>query len=306
MSISIPRSLTASFAVLLCLAALPAFSADETSGTVPPRTEIQQLGDEVDILQFVASFSLTKDQVTQLAEKVAQLNARRQDYAKKEQAILDKIKTPLEQMKTALIVGKPAPESARAVADSGMNELEALKKAGWQEYEGFVASASKVLTSRQIRDIRRSPSARKRAGEMVQDIRFCSQDKYSGIRDKLVDELVEVKKIDKQEEWIRIGKEKLTGLTGDERAQALKELEQVKETDIAALKTEFSQLIDSIRAADSRILSVGVDRLASALRSDLEVNDEIRSMMMRILDSPTAESILKARAERMKDTAESG
>jgi small-conductance mechanosensitive channel len=290
--------------LLLVLSAFPAQSADEpAAGTVAePNAELKQLGDEVDMLQLVTDLGLSKEQVTQLAAKVAQINAKRKEYAKREQDTLLQIKSSLEQMKDALINGKPMPDAARILADSGLKGLEALRKQGWADYDIYIASAAKVLTAKQIRDVRRSPEARKRAGEMVQDIRFCSPEKYPQVREKLVNELVEVKKIDKQEEWLRIGTEKLAGLTGEARNEAIKDLQKIKDTDIAQMKTELSQLIDSIQAADSRVLSVGVDRLASALRSDMEVNAEIKSMMSRILDSPTAESVLKTRAQHMKET----
>lgn len=299
------RSPVALSVLLLVLSALPARSADGPAGTiVEPNAELKQLGDEVDILQLVTDLNLSKDQVTQLGAKVAQINAKRKEYSKREQDILLKIKSPLEQIKDALTNGKPVPDEARLQADSGLKTLEGLRKQGWDEYDIYVASAAKVLTAKQIRDIRRSAAARKRAGEMVQDIRFSSPDKYPQVREKLVNELVEVKKIDKQDEWLKIGAERLAGLTGDARSQAVKELEKIKDTDIAQMKTELGQLIDSIQAADSRILSVGIDRLASALRSDAEVDAEIKATMSRILDSPTAESVLKARAEHMKETAE--
>lgn len=300
------RSLVALSLLLLVLSAFPTWSADEPAGTmVEPNAELKQLGDEVDMLQLVTDLNLSKDQVTQLGAKVAQINAKRKEYAKKEQDTLLKIKSPLEEIKDALINGKPVPDEARIQADSGLKTLEALRKQGWDEYDIHVASAAKVLTAKQIRDIRRSPAARKRAGEMVEDIRYCSAEKYPQVREKLVNELVEVKKIDKQEEWLKIGTEKLAGLTGEARSEAIKELEKIKDADIAQMKTELGQLIDSIQAADSRILSVGIDRLASALRSDVEVDAEIKGMMSRILDSPSAESVLKARAEHMKDSAES-
>ncbi len=304
MLISLTRqSLVLCMVVVICAASIPAMGAEAASGgtMVTPDSEIKQLGDEVDILQFIAGVGLSRAQVTQLAGKVAQINARRKEYAKKEQEILQKVKAPLEQMKAALIEGKPVPDSAKLVADSGMKELEALRKQGWQEYDNFVASASTVLTDGQIRDIRRNPKAMKRAGEIAQDIRFCSENKYPAIRDKYVEELVAVKKIDEQEEWLKLGQEKLSGLTGEARAEALKELEQVKETDTAAMKSESSRLLDLTRSANSVVLSSQINKLASALRPDREVYQEIDSMMARILDSPAAEAILKSRAEKMKD-----
>lgn len=287
--------------LLVVLSTVPARSADEPA-TAESNTELKQLGDEVDMLQLVTDLGLSKEQVTQLAAKVAQINSKRKEYAAKERDVLLKIKAPLQVMKDALIDGKPVPDEARLQADSGLKTLEALRKQGWADYDTYVASATKVLTAKQVRDIRRSPEARKRAGEMVQEIRFSSSDKYPQVREKLIDELVEVKKIDKQDEWLKIGTEKLAGKTGEARDQAIKELQQIKDADIAQMRTELGQLIDSIQTADSRILSVGVDRLASALRSDMETNADINSVMSRILDSPTAESILKARAEHMKDT----
>ncbi len=298
------RSVVASSVLLLMLSAFPIHSADEpTAGVVAEsNTELKQLGDEVDMLQLVTNLGLSKEQVTQLAAKVAQINAKRKEYAAKERDVLLKIKSPLDEMKNALINGRPVPDAARMQADSGLKSLEALRKLGWADYDIFVSSAAKVLTPKQVRDIRRSPEARKRAGEMVQDIRFSSPDKYPQIREKLVNELVEVKRIDKQEEWLRTAADKLEGLTGEARNEAIKDLQSMKDTDIAQMKAELSQLIDSIQAADSRILSVGIDKLASALRSDMEVDAEIKSMMSRILDSPTAETVLKERVDHMKET----
>lgn len=301
----IRRSVVIWYVVLLMLSAFPAQSADEPSAGAgaEANAELKLLGNEVDMLQLVTDLGLSKDQVTQLGAKVAQINAKRKEYATKERDVLLKIKSSLEEMKDALINGKPVPDAARMQADSGLKSLETLRKQGWADYDIYIASAAKVLTAKQVRDIRRTPEARKRSGEMVQDIRFSSPEKYPQVREKLVNELVEVKKIDKQEERLRIAAEKLAGLTGEARSQAIKDLQQIKDADIAQMKTELGQSLDSIQAADSRILSVGVDKLASALRSDMEVDAEIKSLMSRILDSPTAETVLKARAEHMKETA---
>lgn len=296
MAVSALRSLKAALVLMLVCAAVPVVGAES------PNAELKQLGDEVDILQMVTDMGFSKAQVTQIVAKVVQMSAKRKEYADKEQAILEKIRPSLQQMKTALIEGKPVPSTAKTVADSGLKDLEALRKQSWSDYDSYVKSATTVFTAKQIRELRRSPAARKRAGEMVQDIRFCPQDKYPQIRDKLVNELVEVKKIDKRDEWLRIGQEKLEGTTGEAREQAKQELEKIKEDDLAEMKAELSGLLDSIRSADSRILSVGVDRLASALRSDAEVDEELSLIMARILDSPTSESVLKARLERMADS----
>jgi hypothetical protein len=297
MPVRFARKLTVVSLVLILIGSvLPVLCADE------PNADLKHLGDEVDVLQIIADMGFSKEQVTQLVARVSQITAKRREYASKEQAILERIKAPLQQMKDALIDGKPVTDTAKTLADSGLKELEALRKQSWSDYDVYVLSATKLFSARQIRDIRRSPAARKRAGEIVQDIRFSPENKYVQIRDKFVDELVEVKKADRAEEWLKIGQEKLSGTTGDARAQAVKELQEIKDKDIAEMKAEASGLLDSIRPADSRILSVGVDRLASALRSDTEVNAELASIMARILDSPTAESVLKMRAERMKDT----
>ena len=302
----IRKVMVSSFILLVIAGYVPALGADETPSPPVAVTEpdLNQLGDEVDILQIVAAVNFSKEQVTQLAAKVAQINAKRQEYAKREEAILEKIKVPLQQMKDALIKGKPVSDTAKTLGTSGLKELEALRKQSWADYESYVASATTIFTAKQIRDIRRSPQARKRAGEMIGDIRLSSDDKYPQVREKFVNELIEVKKIDKQEEWFKSAQERLAGTTGEARDKMLKELEKVKEDAVAEWKPELSGLLDSIRTADSRILSVGVDKLASALRSDTEVDVELSSIMSRILDSPTAETVLKARAEQMKDVAE--
>lgn len=299
------RAVILLFVLALMSCFVPTMNAEETGISAPaPSAELKQLGSEVDVLQIVSDLDLSKNQLVQLAAKVAQINAKRTEYSGKEQQILERIRSPLEQMKAALLEGQPVPATPKSLAGAGLRELEALRKQGWADYEGYVASATKILTAKQVRDIRRSPEAMKRAGEMVQDVRFAPQDKYPQIREKLVAELLEVKKLDKQEEWFKIGQEKLAGLSGDPREEAVQELQKFKEEAIAQMKTELSGLLDSIRSADSRVLSVGVDKLASALRADVEVNAELSAMMSRILDAATAEAVLRTRAEKMPETAD--
>ena len=298
------RAVVLSIVLGFVLGFVPAVCADDTGGVAAvSSSELKQLGSEVDVLQMISDLGLSRSQVVQLAAKVAQVNTKRLEYSRKEQQILEKIKTPLEQMKDALLNGKPVPATPKSLADAGLRELESLRKQGWADYDGYVASAVKILTAKQVRDVRRSPEALKRAGEMVRDVRFAPQDKYPQIREKLVAELLEVKKLDRRDEWFTIGQEKLAGLTGESREEAVNELQKLKDEETTRMKAEISGLLDSIRSADSRVLSVGVDKLASALRADVDVNAELTTMMSRILDAPTAEALLTARAEKMPETA---
>ena len=289
-------------AILTLLAAisLPLPAADETPA--PPattETNIRELAEEVDVLQLTAKLDLTEKQVTSIIAKVEALKTKREEFRKREEALLQEIKDPLQKMKDALAAGKEAPSSAESVASAKLKELQGLRQQAWQEFQSAVTSCVRLLDAAQVRRVARSPEVQRRAAEMVQKIRSTSEQDWPKVQAELTSELLEVKKLDKEEEW-QTAADKLKDLSGAERDNALKDLEKRKETEIAQVETEIKQTLTSIRTADARILSLGVSKLASALRSQAEIRAELFTTVSRILDSPGAEAALKARLAGMK------
>ena len=282
---------------------IPALCADEPPKTAADEIDVRELGEQVDVLQVVADLKLTTKQVAQLATTAGLIEQKREELAKREKEILQRIKSPLLQMKEALVAGKPLPGSAKTLADSGLKELHELRQQAWSEFQYAVSAAVRLLTPRQVRSIRRSPEARQRAAQMVQLIRSSSEEKWAQVLPELTSELLEVRKIDKYADWAKAEQEKLADLTGEEREAAVKELDKQKEDEIAKIQAEVSRMLWSIRGADPRALTVAVNNLSSALRSDAEVQAQLSAMMARILDAPSAEAALKARLQHLGDSA---
>ncbi|HUV04027.1 MAG TPA: hypothetical protein VMX94_02850 [Armatimonadota bacterium] len=283
-------------ATSLCLQA-----ADQPP-TPPATTEIniRELADEVDVLQLVAKLALTEKQVTYFAAKLEELKTKREDFRKREEAILLETKNPLQQMKDALAAGKNVPSSVESAASAKLKELQDLRQRAWQEFQSAVSSCVGQLDPSQVKKITRSPEARSRAAEMVQQVRSASEQDWPKVQTGLTSELLEVKKLDKEQEWQKAA-DSLKDLTGEERDKGIKELEKRKETELAQEETKIKQMLASIRGADPRILSIPINNLTDALRSRVEVRVELLIIISRILESPAAEAALKARLAGMKE-----
>ena len=293
------RKLVAASALLAAMS-LPLPAAEEPAA--PPaatETNIRELAEEVDVLQLAAKLALTEKQVTDFAAKVEMLKKKREDFRKREEAILQETREPLQKMRDALAAGKEVPSSVESITSAKLKELQSLRQQAWQEFQSAVSSCVLLLTEGQVRRIARSPEAQRRAAQMVQQIRSASEQDWPKVQAELTSELLEVKKLDKEEEWQKAA-DNLKNLTGEERDKALKDLEKRKETDVAQMETEIKQTLTSIRTADPRILSIGVSKLTLALRPQMEVRAELFTLIGRILDSPGAEAALKARLASMK------
>lgn len=280
--------------LLIVMTGLP-LSSEEQAGSA----DVRLLAEEVDVLQIVSDMKLNEKQLAFVAGKAESLKKRREEFARREEAILNEIKEPLRQIRDALVAGKEVPTSADNMASAKQKELQKIRAEAWQEFQSAVLSCIQLLDEGQVRVIARTPEAMTRARQMVQQIRSASNDEWPKVLAELTSELVKIRKLDKEIEW-QAEEERILDLTGDEREQAAADLEKRKESDIAQMKAEISQLLSSIRMADQRVLSIGVNKLATALRSKADIQAQLFGMMSRVLDSPASESALKARLDHLK------
>lgn len=294
----ISRFLVQMLIALLCLAANTVV-ADETPPSAETPPDVFMLAEEVDVLQVMSDLRLTEKQITSISSRAESLRKRQDDYQKQEEAILKSISDALEKTRDALASGKEVPASAEAVTAPKLKELQQLRQLAVQDFEGTVAACVQLLESGQIREIARSPAAKQRAAQMVQQIRGATEQTWPSVRSELTQELLEVKQFDKYADWsaeLKAANE----LTGDDRDQAVKDFEERKEAEITEMKSEIGQFLDSVRVADARILSIGVNRLTDSLRAQADIRAELLAMMRRILGSPAAETALKARLASVK------
>lgn len=283
--------------LLIVMTGLP-LSSEEQAGSA----DVRLLAEEVDVLQIVSDMKLDEKQLAFVAGKAESSKKRREEFARREEAILNEIKEPLRQIRDALVAGKEVPASADSMASAKQKELQKIRAEAWQEFQSAVLSCIQLLDEGQVRVIARTPEAMTRARQMVQQIRSASNDEWPKVLAELTSELVKIRKLDKEIEW-QAEEERILDLTGDEREQAAADLEKRKESDIAQMKAEISQLLSSIRMADQRVLSIGVNKLATALRSKADIQAQLFGMMSRVLDSPASESALKARLDHLKAAA---
>ena len=287
-------------AVISVLFAQLAFAQDTT--TPPPDgTQVRELANQVDVLKIVSDLELTDKQIAYVAAKITDLKKKQEDFKKQEEAALLKIQKPLQQMRDALAAGNAAPESAKSVADLTLKDLQDIRQQAWKEFQAAAIACTQQLDEGQTRKIARSPKAVSRASQMVQQIRSASEQDWPNVQAQFATELLEVKKIDKQSEW-KAEEDKLQDLKGEDLDKAQKDLQKQKDTWVTDSRAEINQTLASIRTANSAILSIGVNKLASALRSQTEVRAQLYVMFGQILDNPTAESALKLRMEKTKST----
>lgn len=295
---TIIRSLTL-ILILVFLVISLALGADEP--TPPPsQPDVRILAEEVDVLQLVADMDLTKKQVTYIADKLADLTKKQADLRKQDEAILQGIAETLQKMRDALAAGKEVPSSVKSTASAKEKELQSIRLQMWQNFRSAVTSCVQLLDEGQIRKIKRTPEAIARANQIIQQVRSASEETWPQVQAKFTSELLEVKKLDKQQAW-QAKEDGLKKLTGEERDKAVKDFEKRKEDEIAQMRTETEQILSSIRTADQQILFAAVNKLASALRTNLDVQIQLQAMMGRILDSPGAPTALKSRLENMKN-----
>lgn len=276
-----------------------ALGADEP--TPPPsQPDIRMLAEEVDVLQLVADMNLTEKQITFITDKLTDLAKKQAELRKQDEAILQGIAETLQKMRDALAAGKEVPSSAKSTASAKEKELQSIRLQMWQNFRSAVTSCVQLLDEGQIRKIKRTPEAIARANQIIQQVRSASEENWPQVQAKFTSELLEVKKLDKQQAW-QAEEDGLKKLTGEERDKAVKDFEKRKEDEIAQMRTETEQILSSIRTADQQILFAAVNKLASALRTNLDVQIQLQAMMGRILDSPGAPTALKSRLENMKN-----
>ena len=299
------RLFSKTFIVLAVLALVlsRAMGADEPPSPPTGELDIRELANQVDVLQLVADLKLKEKQVAYVAAKVDTLRQRQEELRKHEEAILQGIKEPLEQMRDALAAGREVPSSAEGLASAKLKELREIRQRAWQEFQSAVSECIAQLDEGQVRIITRSPKARSQAAQMVQQIRSASERDWPKTLEELASRLLEIKTFDKQAQW-QADLDNYKGLPENAQEKALEDFEGRKEAEIAQMRAEVGQMLTSIRTADERILSIGVNKLASALRSNTEVRAQLHMMIGQILDSPAAEAAFKARLANIKATSE--
>lgn len=288
-------------ALILASLSVISFCAEEASPELSPR----QLGQQVDVLQMVVDLQLDENQIKVLASKATALKQKREELQKREDEILASIKEPLRQMRDKLAAGQPVPSSVSSVAEAKLKELQELRMSYQKELMSAAGAVNQLMTEKQIRILTRSPEAQKRAAEIVAEVRSTPEDKWPQKLSELTAELVEIGKVDKKVEWDKAEKEKLEGLTGEERENARKELEKQRETDVKQMETEISQLLTKIRFADSKLRQIAINNVCSYLRPKLEVRMQLFDMLVGILNNPGAADALNARVAHLT-TAGSG
>lgn len=116
-------SLIVLMAVILVFLLVTLLRAEKTS----PELSSRQLGEQVDVLQLVATLELDDNQIKVLASKATVLKQKREEFQKREEEILDSIKEPLRQMRDKLAAGQPIPSSISSVAEAKLKELQELR-----------------------------------------------------------------------------------------------------------------------------------------------------------------------------------
>lgn len=278
-----------------------AVRASEQAAPMPGSsgTDIRMLANEVDVLQLVTELNLTEKQITYIAGKISSLRQKREELLKREEAVLQSMSEALQKTRDALAEGKEVPSAVESITSSKLQELQQIRQQARQEFQSAVSSCVQLLTEGQVREIKRSPRAMSRANQIVHEIRSASEADWPKTFADITQELLEVKKLDRQAEW-QAEAEQIQNLVGEERDRALADFEKRKESEIAEMRTETGQLLTSIRTADQRILSIAVNNVASALRPEANVQAQLFAMMSQILDNPAAEAALKARLENMR------
>jgi hypothetical protein len=276
----------------------------ENKQNIPGLSEVQKLAEEVDVLLIVNQLELTGDQLKFVAQKASEIRKRQEDTRKKEEEILLGIKAELQTMRDILISGKEAPSSLQTKLSTKLKDLQNLRQQAVEEFHSAVNACIRQLSEGQIRKIARTPDVQRRASELVQKIRAASEDEWPKVREEITDELLDVKKIDKQQEW-ETELDNIRKTAGTEKQKALEDFEKRKTETIAQMRTEIEQMLTSIREADPRILSIGINKLASALRSQVDIRNQLFAAFARILDSPCGEQALKSKlgATSSTDTA---
>lgn len=277
-------------AMLIIIGACVVASANE-----PAESDVRMLANEVDALQLIADMKLTEKQMNSVIAQVAALQKKREELRKREEAILLEIKVPLEKVRDALAEGKEVPASVSAITAPKQKELQQIRGQEWKALQTAISSCAALLDEGQLRVIARTPDVMKRAQEIVQQVRS-AQDNTA--LEPVVSELLEIKKLDKRSEWIS-AEEAALKLTGEARNNALADLEKQKEAETVKMKAEIAELLNSIREADIRVLSVAVNKVAGALRTKADVQLQVFDMMGRLLDNPAAEKALKERLSAM-------
>lgn len=286
--------------LILVILGMPTVLCADEPTPPPSQPDVRMLAEEVDVLQLIADMNLTEKQITYISDSVTNLTKKREEFRKKEEALLQEIKEPLQKIRDALAAGKEVPGSAESIASAKKKELQSIRLQMWKDFQSAVKACIQLLDEGQIRRVKRSPEAITRATQMIQRIRSASEQNPQKTLDEITSILLEVRKYDKQEEW-QTKQDELQNLTGEEKDKALKDFENKKDAEITQMRIEINQTLMAYRNADPRLLSVAVNNLASALRTKAGVQMQLQAMMGRILDSPGAATALKARLESMKN-----
>ena len=297
------HSLTKKFIVISLAACtilgLPNMSHAQETAKPADTQAIREMAEQVDILQTIADLRMTEEQIALALSKVTALRQSRDEFKKKEDAIYDAMKDTIQQIRDALVAGKPVPDAADQAAKSRVKELQSLRQQGINEFQSAVKACVQQLSGGQTLKIAHSPELMKRATHIVQHIRGTSEDDLPGLLIIYSDEIVDAKKVDKSIEW-QAQIDKVYALRGVQREQALEEFNKQKDAEIAQMRDDAVQLLTTIRSANSMVIELGVNKVANAIRPKIDIQNQLFGMIGRILDNPLAEPTLKARLEKMK------
>lgn len=272
----------------------PVTSGDSTYSIGTELSEVQQLAEEVDVLLILSQLELTESQLRFVADKASELNKQREETRKKEMAILQEIKNHLQEMRAILIAGKDIPTSLQSAVTPKLKELQSIRQKAWEGFQSKVGACVRQLSEGQIRKIARTPEVQRKASEIVQKIRTTSEDSWPKVKAEVTKELLEIKKLDKQEEW-QSELDSMATLPGEQKEIALKDFEKRKAESIAQLQTEIEQMLNNIRVADPRVLSVATNKVAAALRTQADIKEQLFAAFGRILDSPCGEQAVRSK-----------
>lgn len=274
--------------------ASPVTSVDSGYSPGAQLSEIQRLAEEVDVLMILSQLELTESQLKFVADKASELNKQREETRKKEMAILQEIKDHLRKMRDILIAGKDIPTSLQSAVTPKLKDLQNIRQQAWEAFQSKVGACVRQLSEGQIRKIARTPEVQRKASEIVQRVRTASENSWPKVKADITQELLEIKKLDKQEEW-QSELDRLATLPEEQKESALKEFEKQKAESISEMQTEIEQMLTSIRVADPRILSVATNKVATALRTQADIKEQLFAAFARILDSPCGEQALRSK-----------
>lgn len=259
----------------------------------------RQIGEQVDVLQIVANLELDVNQIKVLAAKASTIRQKREEVFKREDAILEQIKEPLRQLRDKLAAGEPVPESISSVTQSKLEEMQAMRTELQREILSAANAVNQLMTDKQVSKLIRDQETKQRAAEMVSTIRSASDAEWPAKLKELTDQLLEIRKIDKQAEWSKTDQQKLAELKGEKLEEAKQELQKEHEAELTKIRSELEAELAKIRAADRRLIPIAINNLCSYLKPRVQARLELMEMILAVLNNPSAEAALNERLRHL-------